>query len=1191
MNLNSISIRKVSNKKKKKSFLKTCVYTFTTLALVVASVVGLSSLKPSKKLNLEVVSGDSHNVSTINISGDTLTEDMLRDEVEEGKVFSGWYYDNNYTKKANVGDKIDGTTTLYSRQMSLTEGAFWSRVDNQLNAGVIGSSHTSPFSNQNGDGTEASPYIITTPEDMGVFSRIMSELEWEDFYLTSYYKLANDIKLDEVDVTWPSIGTQSRPFTGTFDGDGHMVYYIYGTKGLFNYVENATIKNLTIKGLRVSATETVGGLASFVSGSSIIQNCQMFGDVTSNSTQVGGLIGKIIGTSSVKAQVVTCSTNVIITSTSTSATSYASGVIGSAEYVDIVGCVSNGEVEASGSSIGGIVGYATRTLISHSINASVVTGMGNVGGIVGVLKDSGSVIRNSFNRGIIEANGSNIGGIVGMSEGTILNTFNLAKIRAINNSTYVAGIVGYADKNANVSYSYSLGNIFTGSSSISYNPISNGTGKVNDCGYNNAHEVNGVLAESSNQINSNYGNIKSLYDGTNATDQQILVDSLKLIESYTNYSTIGIYWNSESLWLTNFIDFSGFKPNILSGADFTQELSQITYYINGLKKMIRTYTTTEVVSAPTYKGQTVTYYTDSLYTNAYSFGKKIITDITLYGKCKTIDEGLQYNVSITPEITSVALNSTNNTAINGHDYKATLSVRNGKAIKSVTVVMENNSNPIYSFNQNTNEIIVNDVVGDIVINPVVQDVLYTVSASGLVNMTLSNTSSIAYGSTFSAILTPNSGYELPSSLVVSMNGKTLTSGYTYNKSTGQLTIPNVSGNISISGTATIKSYSIDTSGLTNITISSSQSSVNHGSSYNATLKANTGYTLPTSITIKINGAVISSGYTYTQSSGAITINSVTGNVSIVATATVAEVNISYENHGGSASVSGSLKYSGTDKTVSISYTNSDERYYNVKIGDTYVIKNSAVVSSAYSSNVKGVTSNQFTLTGTITLDITVEVYSTYTEPVDPCLVEGTWITLANGKKKKIEDITYDDEVLVWDFDKGCFTKAKPFWIKVPQKASAVMRCEFSDGSVIETVRGHAVYNIEESTFMNAHNDKFRPGFTHTFNEKGEKVLLVKKEVVYKDVNYYNFHTMYHMNNFSNGVLTSLAENNLYPIKDMKFVKEERELIPYEVFEKAGVPRRYYDGLRLAETPKDMVQNRIELVKELLEPVEVKFEQK
>ena len=41
-----------------------------------------------------------------------------------------------------------------------------------------------------------------------------------------------------------------------------------------------------------------------------------------------------------------------------------------------------------------------------------------------------------------------------------------------------------------------------------------------------------------------------------------------------------------------------------------------------------------------------------------------------------------------------------------------------------------------------------------------------------------------------------------------------------------------------------------------------------------------------------------------------------------------------------------------------------------------------------------------------------------------CLLACTKISLADGTTKNIEDITYDDELLVWDFDNGCFSKAK-----------------------------------------------------------------------------------------------------------------------------------------------------------------------
>jgi len=52
--------------------------------------------------------------------------------------------------------------------------------------------------------------------------------------------------------------------------------------------------------------------------------------------------------------------------------------------------------------------------------------------------------------------------------------------------------------------------------------------------------------------------------------------------------------------------------------------------------------------------------------------------------------------------------------------------------------------------------------------------------------------------------------------------------------------------------------------------------------------------------------------------------------------------------------------------------------------------------------------------------------------------------------------------------------------------------------------------------------------------------------------------------FCNTLLTSVRLNNLYPIKDMKFVKDNREIIPFDNFE--GLTKEYYDGFRLGEQP-------------------------
>ena len=52
-----------------------------------------------------------------------------------------------------------------------------------------------------------------------------------------------------------------------------------------------------------------------------------------------------------------------------------------------------------------------------------------------------------------------------------------------------------------------------------------------------------------------------------------------------------------------------------------------------------------------------------------------------------------------------------------------------------------------------------------------------------------------------------------------------------------------------------------------------------------------------------------------------------------------------------------------------------------------------------------------------------------------CFVKGTKITTKHGTYKFVEDITYDDELLVWDFDNARFAYAKPCWIKKAEKTN------------------------------------------------------------------------------------------------------------------------------------------------------------
>ena len=194
----------------------------------------------------------------------------------------------------------------------------------------------------------------------------------------------------------------------------------------------------------------------------------------------------------------------------------------------------------------------------------------------------------------------------------------------------------------------------------------------------------------------------------------------------------------------------------------------------------------------------------------------------------------------------------------------------------------------------------------------------------------------------------------------------------------------------------------------------------------------------------------------------------------------------------------------------------------------------------------------------VTYDVTGDWY---------CLAEGTKITLADMSRKNIEDIEYLDELLVWDFDNGCFAKAKPLWIKKTQVAEEYNLVKFDDGTELKTVADHRIFNMEKQEFTYTMDEENTPIGTSVFKEDGSVAKIVERKVVKEKVNYYNIITNYHMNLFANGLLTSLRLNNLYKIENMKFVKDDRELTPREEFE--GIPDKYIKGLRLAEQPKEI----------------------
>ena len=185
-----------------------------------------------------------------------------------------------------------------------------------------------------------------------------------------------------------------------------------------------------------------------------------------------------------------------------------------------------------------------------------------------------------------------------------------------------------------------------------------------------------------------------------------------------------------------------------------------------------------------------------------------------------------------------------------------------------------------------------------------------------------------------------------------------------------------------------------------------------------------------------------------------------------------------------------------------------------------------------------------------------------------CLLKDTKITLSDNSIKLIQDITYNDELLVWNFDEGKYDVAKPLWIKKKEISNNYYKVILDNGNTIGLVgsngRCHRLFDYDDMIFESA--TELIGKNVYTLNGIC-KVISV--ENIKEIVEYYNIITDFHMNLFANSILTSCRYNNLYPIQDMKFVKDDRlNRAPkwklYEQFRDHRELDRYIDGLRLYE---------------------------
>lgn len=224
--------------------------------------------------------------------------------------------------------------------------------------------------------------------------------------------LDNDIDLSDID--WTPIGTESRPYTGTFDGNNKTIRGLEinqsGTDnvGLIGYLgSEGKVQNVVLANISVSGANYVGGIAGQNYGT--VENCSVNGTVTGRGfTDTGGIVGTNYGTiSGCSAEgTVTGSVNV--------------GGIAGGSYLGVIidGCHSTAAVSGI-SSVGGVVGnlgnnsFLMACYSTGNVTATITYGYAHVGGVVGI-NGQGTVTACYHATGEITSLGEGrIGGIVG----------------------------------------------------------------------------------------------------------------------------------------------------------------------------------------------------------------------------------------------------------------------------------------------------------------------------------------------------------------------------------------------------------------------------------------------------------------------------------------------------------------------------------------------------------------------------------------------------------------------------------------------------------------------------------------------------------------------------------------------------------------------------------------------------------
>ena len=148
---------------------------------------------------------------------------------------------------------------------------------------------------------------------------------------------------------------------------------------------------------------------------------------------------------------------------------------------------------------------------------------------------------------------------------------------------------------------------------------------------------------------------------------------------------------------------------------------------------------------------------------------------------------------------------------------------------------------------------------------------------------------------------------------------------------------------------------------------------------------------------------------------------------------------------------------------------------------------------------------------------------------EKCIVSGTLITLADGSKKLVDDITYEDEILVFNHETGKWDVSRMLFITHEDegfKEYETITLHFSNNYSITIVGEHGFYDMDLMRYVFINKNNIDSFIGHKFysaelinNELDiDYIELLSYEIKTEYTKIYCPVTAYHMNSFNNGLL-------------------------------------------------------------------------